>query len=132
MTIPKRKIISAGSEFHMILILRSFRFGSQKNWDRQIKTQNQYPKSKLSFFLNLFFAVHWISHHVQNIKKKSREFPLGGPSPCGKTRLAPCRQCTFSIFFVCSASFFFRPNLQLQTPKSKIKNQTFKMASPKK
>ena len=36
--------------------------------------------------------------HPKTPPKKSREFPLGGPSPCGKTGLASCRQCTFSIF----------------------------------
>ena len=47
-------------------------------------------------FIIVFCAVHWISHHVvPKRQKKSREFPLGGPSPCGKTGLAPCRQCTF-------------------------------------
>ena len=39
------------------------------------------------------------------MKKKSREFPLGGPSTCGKTGLAPCRQSTFSSCFVCSPCF---------------------------
>ena len=36
--------------------------------------------------------------HPKTPPKKSREFPLGDPSPCGKTGLASCRQCTFSIF----------------------------------
>ena len=50
-------------------------------------------------------------------EKKSRELPLEGPSPCGKTGLAPWRQSTFSSCFVCSqffpiyANFIFGPNL---------------------
>ena len=36
--------------------------------------------------------------HPKTPPKKSREFPLGDPSPCGKTGLASCRQCTFSMF----------------------------------
>ena len=39
------------------------------------------------------------------MEKKSREFPLGGPSTCGKTGLAPCRQSFFSSCFVCSPCF---------------------------
>ena len=47
-------------------------------------------------------------------KKKSREFPLGGPSPCGKTGLAPCRQCTLSLFFF----ILWYPKSKLRPPKS--------------
>ena len=55
-------------------------------------------------------------------EKKSREFPLEGPSPCGKTGLAPCRQSTFSSCFVCSHFFpiysiFLDQILQKQTCK---------------
>ena len=55
----------------------------------------------ICFYLFLFLkAVHWISRHVPNhqIAKNWGEFPLGGPSPCGKAGLAPCRQCMFSSF----------------------------------
>ena len=55
-----------------------------------------------------FCVVHWISHHSpKRPPKKSREFPLGGPSPCGKTGLAPCRQCTFSIYLHSFFGYFF-------------------------
>ena len=66
-------------------------------------------------------------------KQKSREFPLGGPSPCGKTGLTPCRQCTFcflgcfSFFLIC----FFFANLQIQTPKSKIQKSKLQNPNPK-
>ena len=65
----------------------------------------------------------------QNVKKKSREFPLGGPSPCGKTGLAPCRQSTFSSFLV--FSFFFFSHLFFfwvdQISKFKPKNPRYKI-----
>ena len=47
-------------------------------------------------------------------EKNSREFPLGGPSPCGKTGIAPCRQCTFSLFFF----ILWYPKSKLRPPKS--------------
>ena len=72
-------------------------------------------------------------------KKKLREFPLRGPSPCGKTGLTPCRQCTFcflgcfSFFLICflqiSKSKPQNPrsknqDSKIQTPKSRIQNQS--------
>ena len=81
------------------------------------------------FIIVVFRAVHWVSHHVpKRPKKKSREFPLGGP---GKTGLAPCRQCTFFFLFGCFFFFLnllFFANLQIQTPKSKI--QKSKLQNP--
>ena len=39
-------------------------------------------------------------HNIPKRRKKNRESsPLGGPSPCGKTGLAPWRQCIVSSFF---------------------------------
>ena len=64
-------------------------------------------------------------------KKKSREFPVGGPSPFGKTGLAPCRQCPSFFFFLCFFLIFFWPNLQMQNQKSKIHKQTYKITPPK-
>ena len=60
----------------------------------------------LSLFSVLFIGLPITS---QNAQKKSPEFPLGGRSPCGKTGLAPCRQCIFSSFLVVFVffSFFF-------------------------
>ena len=55
-----------------------------------------------------FCAVHGFPITSQNAsQKKLREFPLGGPSPCGKTGLAPCRQCTSSIFLHSFFGYFF-------------------------
>ena len=42
-----------------------------------------FPVIKAALFF--FCAADWVSHHIaKRLKKKSREFPLGGPSPCGK------------------------------------------------
>ena len=83
-----------------------------------------------SFFL--FFSVPFIGFPItsQNVNKKSQEFPLGGHSRCSKTGLAPCRQCSFSSFCFFLMCFFW-PNLQIQTPKSKIQNQTSKITHQK-
>ena len=59
----------------------------------------------------VFFSVPFIGFPItaQNAPpKKWREFPLGAPSPCGKTGLAPCRQCTFSIFLHSFFGYFSR------------------------
>ena len=79
-----------------------------------------------------FFSVPFIGFPItsQNVNKKSQEFPLGGHSRCSKTGLAPCRQCSFSSFCFFSHVFFW-PNLQIQTPKSKIQNQTSKITHQK-
>ena len=81
-------------------------------------------------FLVFFCAVHWISHHVpKRTKKNWREFPLGGPSPCGKAGLAPCRRCTFScVFWLPSLNL----NSKTQNPNSKSKLQTSPKSSQKK
>ena len=61
-------------------------------------------------------------------KKKSREFPLGGPCPCGKAGLASCRQSTVFSLFGCF--FCFWPNLQ--NPNHKIhQNPRSKTRPPK-
>ena len=63
-------------------------------------------------------------------EKKSREFPLEGPSPCGKTGLAPCRQSilsscfVWSPFFLISLFMFFFGNQTLQKQTSKITSQS--------
>ena len=58
-----------------------------------------------------FCGIHWISHHVPKRpppkKKKTREFPLGALPPCGKTGLAPCRQCFFPRFLHSFFVYFF-------------------------
>ena len=55
-----------------------------------------------------FIGFPWVSHHVPKRPhtKNARVSPtVGGPSPCGKTGLAPCRQCIFSSFLVVSLFF---------------------------
>ena len=63
--------------------------------------------------------------------KKNRESsPLEGPSPCGKTGLAPCRQSTFpSFLFV--AHVFSHLIFSDQNSKFKPKNPTYKNRPPK-
>ena len=48
------------------------------------------------------------------LEKNSREFPLQGPSPCGKTGLDHCRQCIFCLFFF----ILWYPKSKLKPPKS--------------
>ena len=66
----------------------------------------------------------------QNVKKKSREFPLGGPSCCGETGLAPCRQSTFSSCFFLFFSHFFSI-CSIKISKSKPQNPRYKTRPPK-
>ena len=100
------------------------------------------------FVIVVVYAFHWISHHVpKRPKKKIARVPLGGPSPCGKTGLTPCRQCTFcflgcfSFFLIC---FFLQiskskpqnprsknQNSKIQTPKSKIQKSKLQNPNPK-
>ena len=82
-------------------------------------------------FIYVFFLCRSLDFpsRPKTPKKKSREFPLGGPSPCGKTGLAPCRQCTCSSLLV--VPFFFssvfltkspNPNPKIKDTKSDLQN----------
>ena len=61
-------------------------------------------------------------------EKNFARVPPRGPSPCGKTGLAPCRQSTFSSCFVCSPFFriylFLLLDQTLQKQTSKITSQS--------
>ena len=72
-----------------------------------------------------FWAVHWIfPSRSKTPKKKSRAFPLGGPSPCGNVLF-------FTVWLFHGFSPFFphlfsltksRPNPKIQDTKSDIQN----------
>lgn len=96
----------------------------------KIETSKNYETLVGYISLNRCFSVLFIGFPITSRAKTKnwRGFPLGGPSPCGKAGLAPCRLCTFSSFL----AGFMDPqlerkkvdqlNLELQNPKSNLQN----------
>ena len=89
-----------------------------KSYPKKCSKKNGSCKVRL---INVLFLENM--EQFQKCDEKNRESsPLEGPSPCGKTGLAPCRQSTFSSCFVCPHFFpiysiFLDQILQKQTCK---------------
>ena len=94
------------------------------------KWQSRNHKKKLQSSAHKRLFLENLEQPPKWAEKISREFPLGGPSPCGKAGLAPCRQCTVS-FFLAVSLFLFSLNLFAHVSKSKPQNPRYKNRPPK-